>query len=160
MDNVNAPPCNHESGCASDHGQQNTFRKQLADQALPPRAQSGADSNFFGPPGSACEQQVGHIGARNQQYHGHRSQQYQQHTANITDYLLLQTYHVHPEGEAALVLLTDAGGNGVDIVLCPLHVHARLQAYHDVVVFIAALLCRVSTKRQGQDDIDIVHRPL
>src|SRR5579864_283556 len=66
MHDMNAPGSDDESGGASHQGEQNAFGEQLPHQALPSRAERGADGNFFGARGGPRQQQIGHVGAGDQ----------------------------------------------------------------------------------------------
>ncbi len=150
---------NDQSGGAAEDRQQNALGQQLPHQPLPARTQRGADGDFLFASRRARQQQVGHVGAGDQQDQRDRAEQHQQRAAHVAHHLLLQADHVHAEAGAALVFDADAAGDDVDIGLRLLHGDARLEADEDVVVFVAAALCRVRAQRQRQKDVHLVHRP-
>ena len=114
----------------------------------------------FSLPADARQQQVRHVGARNQQHQRHRPEQHQQRPAHVSHHLLLQPHHVHAEGAVALVLLADPAGDHVDIRLRLLNRNSALQPHHDVIVLVPAPLHGIRPQRQRQIHVHLVHRPL
>ncbi len=67
----------------ADHRQQNALRQQLPDHPCPARSQCRANRKFALASRRSHQQQVGHVGAGNQQHQAHRSQQNQQRRPRI-----------------------------------------------------------------------------
>ncbi len=72
---VEGPLGDEEAGGAAHDGEQKAFGQQLADDAQAARAQRGADGDFLFAGGGAREQQVGDVGAGDQQNQRDRAEQ-------------------------------------------------------------------------------------
>src|SRR5262245_2512739 len=79
----NAPCPDQQSDRAARGGKKNAFRQQLANDAAPSRAQSGAHSHFLPPRGRTAEQQVRYIDAGDEQDEADRPEQYEQNRTRL-----------------------------------------------------------------------------
>ena len=97
-----------ETRRAAEEPEQQALRQQLSRQSLPARAERGPDGNLLLPAGRAREQQVGDVGARDEEHERHRSQQHQHRQPDVADDGFDERNDVDREGPVALVLLSNA----------------------------------------------------
>jgi hypothetical protein len=99
---------NAESCSAAEDREQGAFGEELAYQPLPSSAQGGADGDLLVASGGAREQQVGDVGAGDQQNQRDGAEQHQQGAADIADHVLPQADQVHAERLAQNIAQYDA----------------------------------------------------
>ena len=127
-----------QPGGAAEQAEQHALGQQLADESLPARAERRADRDFLLPAGRAREQQIGDVGARDQQHERHRAEHDEHRDADVADDGLDERDDVDRERAVAFVFLANARGDRRHVVLRLRHRHARLQPRHQVVVLVAA----------------------
>ena len=91
------PKSQAEPECAPREAEQRAFQQQLASDPPPARAQRRADRQFLLPSVGANQQQIRHIGARNQQHHAHRAHQHPQRIADVAYQVVLQPPQVRAD---------------------------------------------------------------
>ena len=133
--------------------EQHALEKQLSHQALPRRAERGADRHFFLAAGGTRQQQVGDIRAGDQQHERDRSEEHEHCPAHVADDLLEQRNDADGKRPVALVLVANPGGNHAHIGLRVGHRHTRLEARHDVVVLVSPPGHGIGAERQRQEDV-------
>ena len=109
---VDAPERDHGAGRAAGRGQRQAFNQQLAHDADPARAERGADRHLAAARGAARQQQVGDVGARDQQHGRHRAEQRDQGGPVVLDQHILEWPDDDPVHAVARVRGVDAGGDG------------------------------------------------
>ena len=123
---------------AAEDSDQDAFGEELADEAGPAGAEGGADGDFFLASGGAGEQEVGDVGAGDEQHEADRAEQHEHGAADIAYDHFLDADDGHAEGAVPLAFDAHATGDGVDFGLGLLDRDAGLEAGHEVVVFVAA----------------------
>ena len=109
--------------------EQQILREQLPDNAGAARAQRTAKSDLPLPRRRTREQQIGHVGAGNQQHQAHRSKQHQQGRARKRDHLMPQRQKLHAHvGVVFRKLLLKACGDPTELGLRSLAGDPLLQA--------------------------------
>ncbi len=84
------PHRQQQSAQPASAGEHQAFDHQLPDDARATGADRQPDGHFLLPADRAREQQVGHIGARDQQHQRHGAEQHQQRRANVLHDLILR----------------------------------------------------------------------
>ena len=75
---------------AAAQREQQTFSEELANQATPSCAEGNADSEFAGAPGGARKQEIGNVGAGDQQDKSHGTKQNEQHWPHVTEHFFAE----------------------------------------------------------------------
>ena len=145
---------------AAAQREQNAFGQKLTDDAPRTGAQRGADRNFFLAGHGARQQQIGHVGAGDQQDAGDRAEQDQQGAARVADHLLLQRDDA--ESQAAIgrivlrMIVAQAGGERIHFGLGLGRGDAGLEFADDVVVLVVAVLGGIGLHRKRQQDLRLI----
>ena len=87
---LRAPSREKDAERTSGKGEQNTFRKKLADDAIGIRAERGTNGELPAARGGASEQKIGHIGASDQKNETDRSEEHEEKGTNAADDIFLQ----------------------------------------------------------------------
>jgi hypothetical protein len=82
----------HEAECPADDREHKAFRQHLKRQPSSSCTKGGSDRHFLFAHRGADEQQVGHVGACDQDHHTDRRQQCQQCRSNRTYELLVKRH--------------------------------------------------------------------
>ncbi len=80
---------------AADGRQHEALGQQLTDQPDAARAERGAHAELPFAGGAACQQQAGHVDARDEQHQADGAHQGEQRGPHVADHLLLQRDHQH-----------------------------------------------------------------
>ena len=118
-------------------------------------AERGADRDLLLPAGGARQQQVGDVGARDQQHERDRAQQHEHRAAHVADDRSTSgtTSIVNVRSRLSLSRIRAAIDAHVGLRLR--HRHAWLQPRHQVVVLVAAAVDGVGAERQRQEDVHL-----
>ena len=81
---------NSHADCSAQQAKRHALQQQLARNPPSSRAERRADRKLLLAPIGAYQQQVGHVGARDQHHHADRRHHHPQHVADAADHLLLQ----------------------------------------------------------------------
>ena len=145
-----------QAGGAAQQSEQHALGQQLAHQPLPARAERGADGDFLLPAGGARQQQVGDVGAGDQQHERRRSPAAPAPRAarcRRPDSSSGTTSIVNVRSRLSLSRMRAAIAADVGVRLR--HRHARLQPRHEVVVLVAAAVDGVGAERQRQEHVHL-----
>ncbi len=104
------------------HAEHHAFGEQLAHDARTFRAKRGADGEFALPSGGAHQQQVGDVGAGNQQDESHGAQQNEQRLAGVSDNRVAQRLN----SESTLLICLRKRAQ----ILLPCQLHLRVGLGH------------------------------
>src|SRR5207237_2114184 len=99
----------HDADGARGEGGRWAPREQLADEPSAPRAQGAPDRQLTASRGGAREQEIGRVGAGDQQHQGDGTRQYKEALADVADRRLPEQLDI----EAAVEDRSPAGGGGV-----------------------------------------------
>ena len=146
--------CSQHAEAAADERKQERFSKKLANQTSARRTQRAANGELTLSRRGLREQQVGDIGAGNQEKKSHRSEQNEQRRASFAGDRVLQRDD-HPIFEEIVVLLArgivNAARNRADVRVRLLDRHAVAEAPDcNVVVRSPAGIFAVEIGRQPQ----------
>ena len=140
--------------------EQDAFREQLANDAASAGAQGCAHGDFFAASDGAREQEIGDVGACDQENERDGAEQNYQGAAGVADDLFLQRHD--SEGEAAIgriflgMILAEAGGERVHFGLRLRDGDAGLELADDVVVFVVAILRGIRLHRKRQENFGLI----
>ena len=144
-----------QAGGAAENAEQHALGQQLADEAFPARAERRPDGDLFLPAGGAGEQQIGDVGARDQQDERHGAEHDEHRDAEVADDGLDERDDVDRERAVAFVFLPDPRRDPRHVVPRLRHRHAWLQPRHQVVVFVSAPRDGVGAERQRQEHVHL-----
>ena len=150
---------NRETGGTPEEAEQNALGQQLPYETLPAGAQGRADRDFLLAPGRSREQQVGHIGARDQKDEGDRPEEHEHREPHVAHHRIDERHNVDGEGPIALVLLADTRRDRRHIVVGLRQRHTWFQARHDVVVLVTTQRRRIFGEGERQEHIHLLDAP-
>ena len=118
MSALHADAREHEAEHAADDRQQHALGHELAQQPAAAGAERGAHRELAMPRLGARQQQVGEVGARDQQHERHRRLQHPDGAAGAADDLLLHRLHLQDVAAPGLACAPRPFGSGAeDVVL-------------------------------------------
>src|SRR5262249_13615185 len=130
---TSAPEREQDSQRGAQRSQQGALGQQLTDNAPSGGAERHTHRHLLSARRSADEQQVGDIGAGNQQNQADGAQQNQQRLPYVTDKVFVQQRNTHTTVLIALrILLFQARGDQIQLCFRLLHGHVRLQSRDDI----------------------------
>ena len=144
-----------DAGGAAERRQHHRLGEQLPDDAAASRAEDDADRQLLLPRLRSREQQVGHVGARDEQHRADGEQQHHQRRPHVAEHLGRRRHQREAELAVVVVrvLLQEARGDRVDLGLRLRERRAGPQASERVQPVIAALLRVVRPERQRHPDL-------
>ena len=149
-----------QSDQAAGDGEHQALGQQLADDAPAAGAERGADGDFLLARERAGEEQVGDVGARDEEHEGHRRHEHQERQAHAPDRLLLQRQHAERQPAVRRIevwmLAPQPHRQRVELGSRLRDRRARLERRDDVVVLAVPDLRRVGGQRQRQHHLRIV----
>jgi hypothetical protein len=109
---VDAPQGDDGAAGAAERREDEPLAQELANDPAAARAERGANRDLAPPGGAAREQQVRHVGARDEQHRRHRREQHDEPEPVVADEHVLKPAHDHAARAAARVRLVDVRGDG------------------------------------------------
>ncbi len=119
--------------------EQHALRQELTNQPTAPGAQRTPYGDFSLPVGGTRELQIGYVGARDQQYQAHGTEQDKKRRASVSNNLVMQADQTHAPPCVLGVLLFDAAGDRVHLRLRLLNRDTWLQPGDAAVYVISAV---------------------
>ena len=138
-------------------GQEQALGEQLPHDVAAAGSQRHTQRHFTPPVQRPGEQQIGHVGARDEQDAGDRRKQGPENRSHITDHLFKQRHHA--EGQPAVgrihvrMFCAQAGGERVHLSLGGCHSDARFEPADEVVIL--AGTCGGGRCLQGERQKDV-----
>jgi hypothetical protein len=123
---AHAPHREQQSRDTTRCREQRALDEHLRDEPRPRRAECGSDGQLFLPRRGACEQHVGHVGARDEQHERDGTKQHEQRRRDIADDDVLERLH-RDVAIRARVLALEPRRHCRQIDSCLLERHARSQ---------------------------------
>ena len=128
---------------AAEHAERHALAQQLTRRLPPVRAERRADGQFLLPTFRAHQEQVRHVGARDEQHDAYHAEQHPQHRPDVADHVERERPHVRPELDLVEHLQREARrqrescdderDHARDVVVGLGNRHAGLQARHSLV---------------------------
>jgi hypothetical protein len=128
----------YETNCSGDRPEDTTFGQQLLHQTATAGAERSAERNLARPDRCAGEQQVRHVGARNEQHDEHGAHQCPQHHLHVAGQSHVQRDENHRSHVILQIRSREIGANGPHLGLRTRDVHARLEPSDGAVTLMAA----------------------
>ena len=153
----------HDAEQAADRREEDALGQELLQQPAAARAQRRADRELFLTSEGAREQQVGDVGAGDQQDEADGAEQHQQRTADVADDLLVQRHDAERQAAIGRIdvrkVAPQPGGDGVHLGLRGGGAGAGLELGENVVVLAGADGGSVRRERQRQEDLAVLGDP-
>ena len=143
----NQPQAQGDTGRAADHGEPEALGECLRHQPPGPGAERHTNPELALPAERLCQEQIGHIGAGNQEHERHGAEEHEHGRLDVADQLRAQGEHggAHPP-VAPGIFARQGCGHAVEVGICLRDRHARLQTadgHHEVCAAVVRVTIEV-----------------
>ena len=151
---ANDAPAHQQAQGAAGERKRQAFGQQLAEEPGAPGAQRAADRHFLLPGHGAGKQQVGHVGAGDQQHQAHRGKHQDQRIARLADQVVVQRHHYGTDLVIRIgIALLEAAGDRAEVGQSGLRRHARLQPSDGIGPMAAAVPKTLGAHIEGDPEL-------